>query len=345
MYAMRVWVLLGVIIPSVASALMMLESQNTPVERLLRNTERALSDAASYGIVARLHTLAGERSDGETRRTHLTRAADLFRRADALEPRAVWEHGLAWVLELSGDESAAHHYLNAQARAHRESARLAPLPDFVDRIDRDTRAALDRIADSSIPGDEESKKKKPKPDPKQGKKKPKKKPPDYEMSPVIFGDADSVSALVAPGRTTSFDIAGDGIARRWPWLRPTTGILVWDPSRRGVVSSGRQLFGSVSWWVFWPDGYRALAALDDNNDGWLSGAELDGIAIWRDANSDGISHPGEVTPASVAGVVRIGVRATRGSDGILRSTIVFRDRTLSSFDWMVAPQTTVAKAP
>ena len=45
--------------------------------------------------------------------------------------------------------------------------------------------------------------------------------------------------------------------------------------------------------------------------------ELDGIGVWYDRNSNGVSEPGEVHPCGQAGVVRIAARAQRGPDGVL----------------------------
>ena len=57
----------------------------------------------------------------------------------------------------------------------------------------------------------------------------------------------------------------------------------------------------------------ALAALDDNGDGVLSGKELDGLALWHDANGNGVCDPGEVKPLSeyIAGKRRASTSATR----------------------------------
>ena len=46
------------------------------------------------------------------------------------------------------------------------------------------------------------------------------------------------------------------------------------------------MFGSVTWWLFFSDGYRALDTLDDNRDGRLTGSELSGIAVWFDRNTE-----------------------------------------------------------
>jgi len=37
--------------------------------------------------------------------------------------------------------------------------------------------------------------------------------------------------------------------------------------------------------MFWRDGFEPLAALDDNRDGKLTGSEIWGIGVWRDANA------------------------------------------------------------
>jgi tetratricopeptide (TPR) repeat protein len=93
-----------------------------------------------------------------------------------------------------------------------------------------------------------------------------------------------------------FDADGSGNRRRWTWITPDAGWLVLDRHGTGQVRSGLQMFGSVSYWLFWDNGYQALAALDDNRDGQIAGDELRGLALWRDANSNGLCEPGEVRP-------------------------------------------------
>ena len=95
-----------------------------------------------------------------------------------------------------------------------------------------------------------------------------------------------------------FDADGSGIAKRWTWITPDAGWLVFD--RRGTqqVDSALQLFGNVSFWLFWENGYHALRALDDNGDWRLTDGELSGLAIWHDRNVDGQSEAGEVRPLS-----------------------------------------------
>jgi hypothetical protein len=72
----------------------------------------------------------------------------------------------------------------------------------------------------------------------------------------------------------------------------------------------------VTFWAFWRNGYEAMAALDDNGDGRLLGHELRQLAIWKDANQNGLSEHGEVRPLSAYGVVALSCDYGAG-DGLL----------------------------
>jgi hypothetical protein len=160
----------------------------------------------------------------------------------------------------------------------------------------------------------------------------------HVISPIIFplhGPA-PLEALLAPGRVVSFDLAGNGVPAKWPWVNSDAGFLVWDPENQQRIESGRQLFGSVTWWLFWRDGYAALAALDNDGNGWLEGDELAGIAIWRDVNGDGVCDPGEVISLRDAGIVRIAVRASGRTNGmpLAAQGIQLNDQTFRpTYDW------------
>jgi len=112
-------------------------------------------------------------------------------------------------------------------------------------------------------------------------------------------DLEDLSARVA------FDADGSGLKLQWTWITPQAGWLVYDPQGKGQVTSGLQMFGNVSFWMFWDNGYDALRVLDNNGDGVLSGSELEGLAIWHDANGDGVCDPGEVRPLSYYGIVAL----------------------------------------
>jgi hypothetical protein len=331
------------------------ELRDVPVPRLLRNSEReagARPNAPNLAVVARLHTFAAA-AGGQPQQqgAHLAAAVRAYQAAIAVDPRALYQHGLAYALgeaarigvpELGTPDElrarAARARAAAVAGARAEPASTQPFPSLAEQI------ALEAAAAEGENGkaDKTKQKKPPK------RRKPPKQPPrpDWDTSPVIFGDARAVEDLVDPDprHAVRFDLGGDRRERRWPWLRPSTSILVWDPAHAGRIGSARQLFGSVTWWLFWPDGYRALAALDDDGDGALTGAELDGLGVWRDANGNGVSDAGEVEPAREA-IARIAVRPDGAGAGVslgrvlgnARGVVTRDGRVLPSFDWLVAP--------
>lgn len=158
------------------------------------------------------------------------------------------------------------------------------------------------------------------------------------ITPIILSmRPDSrLADLIAPKLTVRFDLAANGGRDRWPWVRPDTGILVWDPEHSGRITSGAQLFGARTWQMFWRNGYEPLAALDDNRDGFLTGAELDGIAVWFDRNGNGKSDPGEVIPVSALGITRISVQPESTVEGMPTNPHGARLKDgsiLATFDW------------
>lgn len=129
----------------------------------------------------------------------------------------------------------------------------------------------------------------------------------YPITPIAVPLADGLTAadLEAPAARVKFDASGDGLGREWNWITPKAAWLVYDPKGDGKIASGRQLFGNVTFWMFWSNGYGPLAALDDDRDGKLSGKELAGLALWHDANGNGVADPGEVKSLAEYGIVAI----------------------------------------
>jgi hypothetical protein len=98
------------------------------------------------------------------------------------------------------------------------------------------------------------------------------------------------------------------------------------------------MFGNVTFWIFWRDGYEALRVLDDNGDGILTGEELRGLALWRDSNENGVSDPGEVLPIENFGITSLSCTSQEDSSGMLLNPdgVVFKDGTKrASYDWVV----------
>ncbi len=126
------------------------------------------------------------------------------------------------------------------------------------------------------------------------------------------------------------------------------GWLVYDPAGKGQITSALQLFGNATFWLFWTHGYEALAALDDNRDGELTGLELRYLAIWHDVNRNGVSEAGEVRPLSSHGIVSVSCRHEQ-ADGVLVAAqssagVRLRDgRTRPTYDVILRPSSSVSR--
>jgi tetratricopeptide (TPR) repeat protein len=163
------------------------------------------------------------------------------------------------------------------------------------------------------------------------------------ITPIALPLRDGMSSaeMIDLSARVSFDADGSGLQRTWTWIHRDAGWLVYDPRHTGKITSALQLFGSVSFWCFWDNGYQALSALDDDGDGWLRGKELTGLAVWRDANGNGVCEPGEVKPLDEYGIIAIRCRADAGPSAphcaaqALRG-VVFKDgSTRPTFDFVL----------
>jgi len=158
------------------------------------------------------------------------------------------------------------------------------------------------------------------------------------ISPIIFTfqNQNGLKDLLDNSKTVLFDLSANNKKEMWPWVKNTTGFLVWDPLNSGKISSGRQMFGSVTWWLFFENGYEALSLLDDNFDGILKDEELFGIKVWFDKNTNGVSDLNEVVSLEMLGIVVIGTKPTEyKSDHIINQKgIILKDgRIIVSYDW------------
>ena len=237
-------------------------------------------------------------------RAHLDRAIERYRRAVELAPdNLVAKLGLGWSLIQRGERAEARRVLREVVKAaatRDDSDAFGPFhghPFLTEEAAAYLIPLLDPAADAqeieTLRRRAEELSRRPRP-----------------ITPIAVPLRDALTAfdIADDHGGVLFDADGSGIPKRWTWIRDNAAWLVFDRHRTGRVTSALQLFGSVTFWLFWENGYRALGALDDNHDGELRGAELDGLALWHDRNRDGVSDAGEVRPIAAWGILALSTR-------------------------------------
>lgn len=120
------------------------------------------------------------------------------------------------------------------------------------------------------------------------------------------------------------DFYGDGFEIAMEWVGPQDGLLV-APKADGTVDMSC-LFGTAGGYE---SGYEKLSLHDLNNDGKVSGEELNGLSVWQDANGNGIAEAGEVQTAAELGITSIAL--SNSADFI--SSFERNGKTYKMWDW------------
>jgi tetratricopeptide (TPR) repeat protein len=312
--------------------------ENVPVERLTRNLERLIGEEPRNAMLrvnlARVHAMAysskmptvpvtgdgrngpffyggsphvpfrgvtptGDPARQKTARAHLQAAIEAYEAALRLDPGLVVARlGYGWCLQEAGETARAidvYRQVIAGAlpldRAGTRSVWTAPLTSeaagyLMPLLDPEKdRAELERL----------------------GRYQEELGTAPRAVTPVAIpfrAEADA-SGWVDGSARVRFDADGMALGGEWTWIRPDVGWLVYDQTRRGQIDSALQLFGNVTFWLFWENGYQAMRALDDNGDGTLAGDELVHLGVWRDRDGDGVSDPGEIISLEDADIVAL----------------------------------------
>jgi tetratricopeptide (TPR) repeat protein len=344
---------------------------DVPVDRILANLEARLkkdpADGELHHALARVHSIAYARGDrtlplrrplfakdkdeapderqlaGETAppevranvgadpaaRGHLEQAVAHYREAVRLSPDSLTAAmGYGWTLAESGDDSSAREqYRDVLDRATQREwysmaqeagSYLLPLLSVFSQARE--RAALEKRLEELD-------------------RKIRERP--RAVTPVLVPLESGLpfEALVARDAAVAFDLDGSGLRHRWQWITPRAGWLVYRGTGARAVDSGIRFVGSRTFWMFWTDGYAAMAALDDDADGWLSGRELDGLAVWRDPDMDGVVDPGELMALADLGIAALSCAHARHPEGFEYSPagVVLADGSVrASYDWIAS---------
>lgn len=120
-----------------------------------------------------------------------------------------------------------------------------------------------------------------------------------EGTPLIVSETERVTLRPVGDATFEFE-PGSPVRSAWPDAK--TAWLVRDLRNDGQIASGRELFGSFTLVGGTArraeQGFEALAALDDDGDGFVSArdAAFDELRLWFDRDGDRAASPGELEP-------------------------------------------------
>jgi hypothetical protein len=173
-------------------------------------------------------------------------------------------------------------------------------------------------------------------------------PPMRMVTPILVPLTSNTTFrnLIDHQSNVAFDFSGQGLAEHMGWLTPKAAWLVWDPKQKGKIEGGFQLFGSVTWMMFWDNGYHALGSLDDDGDRRIAGKELEGLALWHDKNANGVSDKGEVRAVTDHDIVALSYAHRRASQNlwISKAGVTFRDgETRPTYDWLLRSRDVLAR--
>lgn len=155
---------------------------------------------------------------------------------------------------------------------------------------------------------------------------------------VVDLDGDGFDLTDLATDPVNFDFNGDGNETPTAWVGATDALLVKDQNGNGQIDNGQEVFsdwfnGGVNGDDSQPfaSASEALASLDSNEDGVISGAELDGISVWQDLDQDGDSDAGELQTMADLGVQSISLSMSAVGDAV-NGNVVLRSGTLTLTD-------------
>ncbi len=141
----------------------------------------------------------------------------------------------------------------------------------------------------------------------------------FPVDPLILDlDGDGAEAVAWFRGATFFDTQDDGNTRKHHtgWVGADDGLLVHDLNANGTIDGLNELISVDYAGGNFKDALAALASVDADKDGRVDAADpiWSSLRVWRDADSDGITDPGELRTLASLGIVSLST-ATTGDRG------------------------------
>lgn len=159
----------------------------------------------------------------------------------------------------------------------------------------------------------------------------------WPRDPIILDLDGNGLETVGLAANVFFDHNGDGVLTKTGWVGKHDALLVWDRNGNGSIDTGAELFGDFTPLpngTLAPNGFAALAALDENGDGIIDASDpaFAELKLWRDASQDGISQGGEFITLAEAGIVSLNLANTLKNQNLANGNQLSREGSFKRAD-------------
>ncbi len=143
------------------------------------------------------------------------------------------------------------------------------------------------------------------------------------------GEANIESTLIPDNKFAAnavhFDLDGDGHIEQVEWVTGGDGLLAVDLDEDGLITSGRELFGTA---LGHRNGFEALQRFDINGNGFIEGKETTVLLIWLD-DGDGVCKRHEIKSLEDLDITSISCRPSG-----LVSQVERKGRFIKCWEWL-----------